>query len=166
MPQFFLRYGQLGFECESEFVESAPNLTDDEGVSIEPDRELCQELTNSRSAALIRYVWRTGSDVAMEALALSGEKGSRIRIDSKTGLATPEFKTTWSLICYLTVKDQRAGRMGICVNPDCRAPYFLKARRTQIICEDPECAIWAQRRYALKWWQENNRKPKNTIKPE
>lgn len=160
MPYFLLHYGQLGSSSELELVESTSMVIDDKGEPIDLDKKSCEMLASSRSAALIRHVWRTGSDFAIEALAASGEMGSRIRIDPKTGAATPEFLTSWSLICYLTVKDQRRGRLGLCANPDCGAPYFLKTRRTQKICEQPGCSAWAQRNYALKWWQENNRKPK------
>ncbi len=106
IPQFLLHYGQLGSSFESESVESTSILVDDKGMPIDLDKESCEKLASSRSAALIKHVWRTGSDCASEALAASGEKSSRIRIDPKTGAATPEFLTAWGLICYLTVKDQ------------------------------------------------------------
>jgi hypothetical protein len=160
MPNFLLQYGQLGSSSELETVEKTSMVIDDKGMPIDLDKKSCEMLASSRSPALIRHVWGTGSEFAIEALATSGEKGSRIRIDPKTGAATPEFLTSWSLICYLTVKDQRRGRLGFCANPECGAPYFLKTRRTQKICDQPGCSAWAQRNYALKWWHENNRKPK------
>ena len=64
----------------------------------------------------------------------------------------------WSFTCFLLMYDYRAGRIGICANPECPAPYFLKKRSTQKVCELGPCSEWAQRQYALKWWNKEGRK--------
>lgn len=63
----------------------------------------------------------------------------------------------WSLIGYLLVRDVVAKRIGVCANPDCPAPYYLKNRRNQQFCQSGSgsCTAYAQRQYALKWWQKN-----------
>ncbi len=64
----------------------------------------------------------------------------------------------WSFICVLFLRDHAAGRTGVCVNPDCPAPYFLKRRRTQKFCEAGTCVAHAQRQYALRWWNIEGKK--------
>lgn len=58
----------------------------------------------------------------------------------------------WSLICTLFLLDRASGKTGVCANPDCPAPYFLRKRKDQKFCERGGCTDYAQRQYALKWW--------------
>jgi hypothetical protein len=59
----------------------------------------------------------------------------------------------WSLICLLFLMDHAAGKTGVCGNPECPAPYFLRKRKDQKYCERGKCSAYAQRRYALGWWE-------------
>jgi hypothetical protein len=47
---------------------------------------------------------------------------------------------------------EHSGQMATCRNPECVAQYFLAKRRTQLYCELGECTRYAQRLYALDWW--------------
>jgi hypothetical protein len=59
----------------------------------------------------------------------------------------------WALICLLSVRDYKAGKLGVCGNPDCPARYLIKKRNTQRYCEKwSSCTKYAQRQYSLKWW--------------
>jgi hypothetical protein len=64
----------------------------------------------------------------------------------------------WALICLLAVRDYKAGRLGVCENPDCPAPYFRKKRTTQRYCEQGPCVQYAQRQYSLDWWNREGKK--------
>lgn len=64
----------------------------------------------------------------------------------------------WSIVCVTFLQDHAAGRTGVCENPNCPAPYFIKQRRTQKFCEAGPCVAYKQRLYALSWW---NRKGKD-----
>ena len=46
----------------------------------------------------------------------------------------------------------------ICGNPECGARYFLAKRKTQKYCERGVCTDYAQRRYALDYWNREGRK--------
>jgi hypothetical protein len=59
----------------------------------------------------------------------------------------------WSLICVLFLLDYKSGKTGVCGNPDCPAPYFLRKRKDQKYCERGSCSAYAQRQYALGWWK-------------
>jgi hypothetical protein len=46
-------------------------------------------------------------------------------------------------------------RMGVCGNPDCPDPYFLKGRKGQRFCDRKACASYGQREHKRKWWNEH-----------
>jgi hypothetical protein len=52
----------------------------------------------------------------------------------------------------------RSARFARCQNPDCPAHYFLAKRRSQKFCERGDCTAYAQRKYALKWWNDEGQK--------
>jgi hypothetical protein len=41
-----------------------------------------------------------------------------------------------------------------CANPECKEPYFVARRGSQIYCSSP-CAAPAQKKAKLKWWGEH-----------
>jgi hypothetical protein len=61
-------------------------------------------------------------------------------------------------IFLLFLRDHFAGRTAICANPNCAQPFFVKSKSKQKLCELRECAAYAQRQYALKWWNEVGKK--------
>lgn len=58
-------------------------------------------------------------------------------------------------ICLLTLRDAHAGRTGECANPECANRYFIKRRVTQKFCESGPCVVYAQRKYAMQWWDKH-----------
>jgi hypothetical protein len=48
--------------------------------------------------------------------------------------------------------------LAVCGNPGCPVRYFVGRRRDQKYCESGDCTAYAQRQYALKYW---NRKGKH-----
>ena len=58
----------------------------------------------------------------------------------------------WSTICVLFLRDRAAHKTGICTNPACHSPYFIRKRKTQKYCEAGPCTAEAQRRHKLDWW--------------
>ncbi len=67
-------------------------------------------------------------------------------------------KDIWTSICFLFLWDAQAGKLGVCENPDCPAPYFRRKRRTQKFCEAGPCVAYAQRQYSLDWWNRVGKK--------
>lgn len=88
----------------------------------------------------------------------------------KVVLATEDL---WKLICLSFLHDFSAGKTGVCGNPNCPAPYYLKRRKDQKFCtgagpaeggrkpsaddvpDSGSCTAYAQREYARNWWREN-----------
>src|SRR5260370_16402065 len=75
-------------------------------------------------------------------------------------LSTWEFKDgrieiipddLWTSVCVLFLRDHLAGRTGVCANPDCASPFFLKKRSTQKFCEPGPGVAYAQRQSAFPW---------------
>jgi len=64
----------------------------------------------------------------------------------------------WSFIGYLFLRHFVAGKIGVCGNPDCLVPYYLKSRSSQKYCESGPCTEYAHRQYALNWWHETGEK--------
>lgn len=64
----------------------------------------------------------------------------------------------WKYISYSFLRHFSAGKIGVCENPGCPAPYFLKGRRDQKYCELGPCTEYAHRQYALKWWREKGQR--------
>jgi hypothetical protein len=48
---------------------------------------------------------------------------------------------------------ERVTRLAHCHNPSCPVPYFISKRKNQKYCERGDCTAFAQRQYALDWWQ-------------
>jgi hypothetical protein len=64
----------------------------------------------------------------------------------------------WKFICYLFLWDCWNRKIGVCENPDCPAPYFVKSRVDQKFCEVGPCTQYAHRQAARKWWDENGQR--------
>jgi len=64
----------------------------------------------------------------------------------------------WKFIRYFFLRDCSARKTGVCGNPDCPAPYYLKGRSSQKYCDLSPCMEYAHRQHALKWWRETGQK--------
>lgn len=53
---------------------------------------------------------------------------------------------------------EQAVHLAYCRNPECVKPYFLARRKSQKYCERGECTVYAQRQYALAWWDKKGKK--------
>jgi len=119
---------------------------------------LLEDRTVPWSQALLKFVWQSNDRQILADFANHASRDLTSHCDYETGEIITTIKSVWSLICLLIVRDRAAGKTAVCANPECPAPYFLKSRKTQKICEAGDCVAWAQRNYALKWWRENESK--------
>jgi hypothetical protein len=46
-------------------------------------------------------------------------------------------------------------KLGVCSNPKCPRPYFLRSRAGQKFCNRKACLAYGQREQKLKWWHEH-----------
>jgi hypothetical protein len=139
-------------------IESSASLGDTSKGSGRYGQEEFRELIGMKSQAVLKYAWKSGDKLAIEEIANDTAKNLPSEVDVSTGAVVINVANVWTLICMLLLRDNAAGKTAVCANPECPAPYFLKSRKTQRICEAGECVVWAQRNYALKWWRENESK--------
>jgi hypothetical protein len=78
-----------------------------------------------------------------------------IRINERIELEIADLRNE---ICLLFLQDHLAGKTGFCGNPKCENPYFIKKKVTQKFCDVRACVTYAQRQYALRWWNAEGKK--------
>jgi len=86
------------------------------------------------------------------------EEGFDTKVVVAYGYVELRPKDLWAAICFLFLWDFKAGKLGICENPDCPAPYFRRKRRTQKFCEQGPCVAYKQRKYSLDYWNRKGKK--------
>jgi hypothetical protein len=61
-------------------------------------------------------------------------------------------------IFILFLRDHLSGKTAVCENENCEGQrFFIKAKATQKFCGHPKCTAFAQKQYALKWWNEEGK---------
>jgi hypothetical protein len=62
-------------------------------------------------------------------------------------------KDLWSFVRVTFLVDSERRLTKFCGNPECPMPYFIASRKDQKYCERGACTTYAQRKYALGWWE-------------
>lgn len=100
---------------------------------------------------MLRKAWRGDTDAIKEI-----EQQVRVALEVSPSVRAKGLEITtenlWTFICVLFLLDEAAGKVGVCGNPECVSPYFLRKRKDQKYCEREQCSAYAQRQYALGWW--------------
>lgn len=116
----------------------------------------------SQAQQVLRRAWEGGaaavSKIEEQILGVGFFQDTQVHASPETGAILIDVSNLWNFICVLFIRDFGAGRTSRCLNPECPAPYFLKRRRTQKVCELGSCTAWAQRQYALRWWNQHGKK--------
>jgi len=110
-----------------------------------------------RLRQLLRHVWdqpdkRTREwGIFLLLLTTRGEAGSgHITLLGFPGPLPPPTPFEEALLHFVDIGD----RARHCQNPECAAPYFFAARRSQKYCSG-ECALPAQQESKKRWWDEH-----------
>jgi len=110
----------------------------------------------------LRQVW-SGTVNPMLALGTWVQEAQRVRNRSLFRLAMSDGR--WGVVPDSTLLplslalgvSKLLPKVGVCANPDCPAPYFLKGRKTQRFCDRPTCAAYGQREHKKNWWKEHGK---------
>lgn len=107
--------------------------------------------TSLEQRNVLREAWR-GDEHALEYIKRSAGQYMRFawEFNGKEIALLPE--DLWSTMALFFLRDRAANRLGICENPGCHSPYFVKRRSSQKLCEAGACTQWARRQYALRHW--------------
>ena len=128
-----------------QFTRRWGKLTGDERPMIDVNptgwRDVLRKAWQGDSAALKEVQgWSTRYMVA----SLSFAPGGRLELESKYLIGT---------IFILFLRDHLAGKTAVCENKDCEGQrFFVKAKASQKFCGHPKCTAFAQKQYALDWW--------------
>jgi hypothetical protein len=97
------------------------------------------------------FYWRSSSSAATAAAGVGtlASEGTWIPV-LETGKIVPVFDFLPAQMVQGVL--EHYGRFRTCQNPECPARFFLVKRSDQMYCERGECTAYAQRQYALKWW--------------
>ena len=144
----------------------APNLTEQEREKLASQQkwEIAVTETDVETArsmqTLLREAWK-GDALAVEEIQFgishhpSQEAFGPPRLTvapSAKGLVL-YAKDLWSFIRVAFLLHFERGLTKFCGNPECRTPYFIATRKDQKYCEHGACTTYAQRKYALGWWE-------------
>lgn len=105
----------------------------------------------------LRRAWR-GDRNSLDFIERSAGQYMRFSWSFKSGQIELLPEDLWSTICLLFLRDRAAHKIGFCENPDCAQPYFIRRKVTQKFCTSGTCTEYAQRCYALKWWNAAGKK--------
>jgi hypothetical protein len=103
---------------------------------------------------ILRKAWKTDSDADLTAV----DGISRLAQGSAWWSSAIEkhieliVDNPFGVLCVLFLRDYAAKRLGICANPDCQTPYFVKSRKTQKVCSAPACKVYSYQTSTLNWW--------------
>jgi hypothetical protein len=153
VQKFVQTYGLLSVEDLREVRAAVPGGALDLGFQ--------EKLSSFASAQeLLRRAWggdRSVVDINLKTEIDFGFELRALEIIRPRAEALLETEDLWKFICFLFLVDDAKGRTGLCANPGCPAPYFLKKRITQKFCELGPCTAFAQRKYALEWWHDKGK---------
>jgi hypothetical protein len=147
----------------------APNLNDEErqkwaAASLQKKWQISVTETDVQVAlamqSLLREAWK-GERLAVELIQYGESRHAkqealgppRLTVAPSGKGITLHAKDLWSFIRVAFLLDSERRLMKVCTNPDCPTPYFLAKRKDQKYCERGDCTAFAQRQYALGWWE-------------
>ena len=102
--------------------------------------------------------WKGESGKAWNLLESLVEENIDADVVPAWGSVALRIRNLWTFVAFLFLMDSARGKLGICHNPDCPAPYFQKKRITQKFCEAGPCVAYAQRQYSLRYWNAEGKK--------
>ncbi len=111
----------------------------------------------SKAQGLLRRAW-AGDSTAIKEIEKQAAGALEVRPSAQAGGVELVAKKLWSFICILFLRDHGAGKTGVCANPGCPAPYFLKSRRSQKYCASGPCTAYAHRLHALDHYHKKGKK--------
>jgi hypothetical protein len=103
------------------------------------------------SQSILRDAWR-GSRSQIHFLEELIEDGMEARVLAHSASVELSTKSLSTFSDFLFLRDMAAEKLGVCRNPRCLTPYFIKRRETQKFCDSQACAAFAAKTYSKRWW--------------
>ena len=159
---FIRRYGQLDPQCTYYQWKSNPQAMRDlrNHLKEAPLHKLFMlESADVQSyQSELRAAWRGDMNAILKMKAnVNGNMEVDILLGASGGIQLRP-NTLWACMCFLLLEDYLRKTLGICANPDCVAPHFIKKRKTQKYCEAGPCVDYGHRKDALRYWNTKGKK--------
>lgn len=134
-------------------------------ISTEPSKVLAASLPFVELQPALRHVWKESVPTMKEAglmfiagdyMKISAQSIAVGNLNRELGfIVRTDFAAVpdkFLMVLLYTLKHVHLLRY--CANPDCKEPYFVAGRASQIFCSEP-CAAPAQKEAKLKWWNQH-----------
>ena len=106
---------------------------------------------------LLRKAW-AGDSSALNLLHGDVEQAAQVKLHFQKKEFQIVVEDFWPVVAGLFLIDYEAGRTGVCENPDCEMPYFIKRRSTQVLCQSETCIHWKQKKFKTDYWHRTGSK--------
>lgn len=105
---------------------------------------------------VLRRAW-IGDSCSLNIVELLAQMNAKITA-TENGRIELVIDDTLGAASILFLREFAAGRLGMCANPQCPSPYFVRSRRTQKFCDVPACMVYSHRVSANNYWSRNREK--------
>jgi hypothetical protein len=105
---------------------------------------------------VLRQAWG-GDQAALGTIRLLGQASANLAL-TKHGQIELIVNDLLGMTCILFLRDFGAGRLGLCANPQCPSPFFVRSRRTQKFCGLAACMVLSHQVSANKYWNRHREK--------
>jgi hypothetical protein len=122
---------------------------DRDGFLSKPFNEQTQQVV-LRFREVLRQAW-SGDSTALQRVQALAQAGANL-VAGKNGQIELIVVDLLEAACILFLRDLSAGRPGICANPQCPAPFFVRSRKNQKFCDVPACMVHSHRNSAYNYW--------------
>jgi hypothetical protein len=126
-----------------------PNLIQHRALMLAETIAKLQPIPALRKRDILRAIWRADqySNDYLKILLT----GSRVEFDWKRGELVYSPENDFEYAIYALFRN--SSRAKFCANPDCPAPYFIGARKSERYCSE-DCAAVYQRKWKRNWWKQ------------
>jgi hypothetical protein len=105
---------------------------------------------------VLRRAWR-GDPAAAHRIEAIAQVSARILV-TKNGQFELIIDNLLGMASILFLRGFSTGRLGICANPHCPSPFFVRSRGTQKFCDMPVCMVYSHRISANNYWARHREK--------
>jgi hypothetical protein len=138
-PHVVLSNLEITSEIMASFIKKFGPLMGKDAAVFNPDADHFYESLDyfKQFQDVLRSAWK-GDDKSIHAIQNRAGYLSPLWMGTqKIQIAVDDLQ---QLLCLLFLRDRAAGKIAVCANPDCPAPFFVRSRKGQRFCTH-KCAV-------------------------
>jgi hypothetical protein len=132
-----------------------------EGILSKPFNELTERVV-LKFREVLRKAW-SGDSTAVQYVQALAQVGAHLSA-AENGQIELIVDDILGMASILFLRDFAARRLGMCANPQCPSPFFVRSRKNQKYCDVPACMVYSHRISANNYWA--RRRAKEQAKPK